>query len=43
MKRGLIEVDNEGIVSEYEKDEKANTEQDDPEDFHALFDNTSGD
>ena len=43
MKRGLVEIENEGIVSEYGQDEQAQTEQDDPKDFQALFDNWSGD
>ena len=39
MKRRLIEIQNQGIVSELQEDELSDTEQDDPEDFHALLDN----
>ena len=42
MERRLIEILNQGIVSEYRENEQPNPEQDDPEDFEALFEHGSG-
>jgi hypothetical protein len=41
VKWRLIEIQNQGIVSEHQEDEIPKTEQDDPENFHALLDNSS--
>lgn len=42
MERRLIEIHNQGIVSEDRCDEQPNPEQVDPEEFKAFFEHLSG-